>query len=98
MRQPAFADLPVDRELERHRTGSGPEFDKLIAAARAELDEAKRTQMYAEAQKMIIDDGGMVCFAIGDYLDGYGKKVMGTAPHPHYDMCDQRIAEKGWFA
>ena len=32
------------------------------------------------------------------YLDGYGKKVKGTAPHPHYDMCDQRIAEKGWFA
>ena len=75
-----------------------PDFDKLIIGARAELDEAKRTQMYAEAQKMIVDDGGMVCFAIGDYLDGYGKKVKGTAPHPHYDMCDQRIAEKGWFA
>jgi peptide/nickel transport system substrate-binding protein len=75
-----------------------PAFDKLILDARAELDESKRTQMYAEAQKMIVDDGGMVCFAIGDYLDGYGKKVMGTAPHPHYDMCDQRIAEKGWFA
>ena len=54
--------------------------------------------MYADAQRMISDDGGMVCFAIGDYLDGYSKKVMGTAPHPHYDMCDQRVAEKGWFA
>lgn len=75
-----------------------PDFDKLIIAARAELDEAKRRQMYSDAQRMITDDGGMVCFAIGDYLDGYGKKVMGTAPHPHYDMCDQRIAEKGWFA
>jgi peptide/nickel transport system substrate-binding protein len=75
-----------------------PEFDKIIFAARAELDEAKRTQMYADAQKMIVDDGGMICFAIGDYLDGYGKKVKGTAPHPHYDMCDQRVAEKGWFA
>src|SRR5450432_176804 len=75
-----------------------PEFDKLVIAARAELDEAKRTQMYADAQTMIVDDGGMVCFAIGDYLDGYGKKVMGTAPHPHYDMCDGRVAEKAWFA
>jgi peptide/nickel transport system substrate-binding protein len=75
-----------------------PEFDKLLAAARAELDEAKRTHMYADAQRMIVDDGGMVCFAIGDYLDGYSKKVKGTAPHPHYDMCDQRVAEKGWFA
>ena len=75
-----------------------PDFDKIIVAARAELDEAKRQQMYSEAQRMISDDGGMVCYAIGDYLDGYSKKVMGTAPHPHYDMCDQRVAEKGWFA
>ena len=75
-----------------------PEFDKLILAARAELDAAKRGQMYGDAQKMISDDGGMICFAIGDYLDGYSKKVKGTAAHPHYDMCDQRVAEKGWFA
>jgi peptide/nickel transport system substrate-binding protein len=75
-----------------------PDFDKLIVTARAELDESKRAKMYSDAQRMVTDDGGMVCFAIGDYLDGYGKKVKGTAPHPHYDMCDQRIAEKGWFA
>ena len=75
-----------------------PEFDKIVIAARAELDDVKRHQMYSEAQKLIVDTGGMVCFAIGDYLDGYGKKVMGAAPHPHYDMGDQRIAEKGWFA
>lgn len=73
-------------------------FDKLVIAARVELDEAKRKEMYAQAQKMISGDGGMVCFAVGDYLDGYSKKVMGTAPHPRYDMCDQKIAEKGWFA
>ncbi len=55
--------------------------------------------MYADAQKMIYDDGGMVCFAIGDYLDGYSKKVKGTESLiPIYDMCDQRVAEKGWFA
>jgi peptide/nickel transport system substrate-binding protein len=75
-----------------------PDFDKVLMQARAELDEAKRGQLYAECQKMIWETGGMVCFAIGDYLDGYSKKVKGTAPHPHYDMCDQRIAEKGWFA
>ena len=75
-----------------------PEFDKLVIAARVETDEAKRQQMYSEAQKMIHDDGGMVCYAVSDYLDGYSKKVMGTAPHPRYDMGDQRVAEKAWFA
>jgi peptide/nickel transport system substrate-binding protein len=47
---------------------------------------------------MIADDGGMICFAITDYLDGFSKKVMGTEPHARYDMNDNRIAEKGWFA
>ena len=73
-------------------------FDKLVVDARVELDDAKRREMYAQAQHMIADNAGMVCFAVGDYLDGYSKKVKGTAPHPRYDMCDQRVAEKAWFA
>ncbi len=62
------------------------------------LDEAKRKEMYWKAQEMIADDGGMICFAITDYLDGYSKKVMGNEPHARYDLNDNRIAEKGWFA
>ena len=75
-----------------------PGFDKLVIAARVELDPAKRKQMYAEAQHMIADTGGMICYAVGDYLDGYSKKVKGVVPHPRYDMADQRAAEKAWFA
>ena len=74
------------------------EFDKLILAARIELDEKKRGELYGRCQELIADDGGMVCFAIGDYLDGYTKKVMGNDPHPRYDLADNRIAETGWFA
>ncbi len=75
-----------------------PGFDKLVVAARVELDQAKRKQMYAEAQHMIADTGGMICYAVGDYLDGYAKKVRGILPHPRYDMADHRAAEKAWFA
>jgi len=75
-----------------------PEFDKIITEARAELDQKKRKEMYWKAQEMISDDGGMICFAITDYLDGYGKNVMGAEPHARYDLNDNRIAEKGWFA
>ena len=75
-----------------------PEFDKLILAARTELDEAKRKQLYTEAQSKIADTGGMVCFAVTDLLDGYSKKIMGVAPHPRYELCDERLAEKAWFA
>lgn len=75
-----------------------PDFDKLVVAARVEEDEAKRHAIYAEAQKMIHDDGGLICFAVSDYLDGYAKNVAGVGPHPRFDMCDQRLGEKAWFA
>jgi peptide/nickel transport system substrate-binding protein len=75
-----------------------PEFQKLLVDARAELDVAKRKEMYFTMQQQIADDGGFINFAITDYLDGYSKKVMGTESHSRYDLNDQRIAEKGWFA
>ena len=74
------------------------EFDKLILDTRVELDEGKRKELYGRAQELVSDEGGMVCFAISDYLDGYSKKVMGNDPHPRYDLSDDRIAETGWFA
>jgi peptide/nickel transport system substrate-binding protein len=74
------------------------ELDKLILAARIELDETKRGAIYNRAQEIISEDGGTICFAISDYLDGYSKKVMGNDPHPRYDLADGRIAETGWFA
>jgi peptide/nickel transport system substrate-binding protein len=75
-----------------------PEFDDLLTQARVELDEDKRKQLYGKCQEMIAEDGGMICFAITDYLDGYSPKVQGVQPHPRYDLADQRLAEKGWFA
>jgi peptide/nickel transport system substrate-binding protein len=75
-----------------------PEFDALLAEARIELDDEKRKEIYGKCQEMIAEDGGMICFAITDYLDGYSPKVQGVHPHARYDLDDQRIAEKAWFA
>jgi peptide/nickel transport system substrate-binding protein len=36
------------------------EFDRLLIAARAELDTAKRKQMYRELQLMVHEDGGAI--------------------------------------
>jgi peptide/nickel transport system substrate-binding protein len=47
---------------------------------------------------MISDDGGMMCFAISDFLDGYSTKVRGVKQHPRWGLDDLRIAEKAWFA
>ena len=67
-------------------------------SARVELDQNKRSAMYAEMQSLISQNSGMLCFAIQDYLDAHTTKLQGLTISGRYDMGDQRIAEKGWFA
>lgn len=74
------------------------DFDKIIIAARAEIDDGKRHALYADAQKMVADDAGTICFAISDFLDGYSKRMRGNEVHARYEMNDERFIEKGWFA
>ncbi len=77
---------------------SNSRFDKLMVDARVELDETKRRAMYAECQTLLSEEAGMVCFAIADQMDGCSTKVRGLEPHAAFDMNDNRLAEKGWFA
>jgi peptide/nickel transport system substrate-binding protein len=72
-------------------------FDKIVVDARVELDDNKRKALYAEAQHLLSEEAGMLCFAVGDQMDGGSTKLHGLEPHARYDLNDQRIAEKGWF-
>jgi peptide/nickel transport system substrate-binding protein len=94
----AFTQVFGDKSDWNDTNWKVPAFQKLITDARVETDKDKRKDLYWQAQEMIADDGGFVCFAITDYLDGYSTKVMGNEPHARYDLNDNRIAEKGWFA
>ncbi len=57
------------------------EFDAMIIAARAELDEAKRAQMYCDMLHMMNDDGGFVNPVFQNQLEATAKNVMGYTPH-----------------
>ncbi len=74
------------------------EFSKLLVAARVEMDQKKRAEQYARCQALISQNSGMVCFAVQDYLDACTTKLQGLTISGRYDMADDRIAEKGWFA
>ena len=61
---------------------SNAEFDKLVNAADVELDPAKRTQLYADAQKLLTD-GVPVAFMwnnINDYMVKPWVKGITTTP------------------
>ena len=58
------------------------DFDKLLIAARAELDHAKRKQMYRDLQMMVSDDGGEVIPMFNNYIFGTRKNVKGFVRAP----------------
>jgi peptide/nickel transport system substrate-binding protein len=50
-------------------------LDKLIIAARAELDEAKRAEMYRDCQKILRDEGGTIVYFFKDLVEAAAKNV-----------------------
>jgi len=73
-------------------------FSKALEAARVELDQKKRQALYSECQALVSQNAGMVNYAVQDYLDAHTTKLQGLTISGRYDMGDDRIAEKGWFA
>jgi peptide/nickel transport system substrate-binding protein len=75
-----------------------PRFNELLVTARSELDDAKRSGMYAEMQQLVHDDSGTVVLVFNNYVNALSKKlghgqVVGT-----WDMDGLKMAERWWFA
>jgi peptide/nickel transport system substrate-binding protein len=72
-------------------------FDQLLVAARAETDLAKRTQMYADMQAMIHDEGNIGIPMFISALDGHSSKLKGLVPIPTGGMMGNSFAEHVWL-
>ena len=73
-------------------------FDKLLAAARVELDDAKRKQIYHDLQLQLVDEGGELIPVFADNLAGASDKVAGFTNVPGGgDLSGYRVAEKVWL-
>jgi peptide/nickel transport system substrate-binding protein len=55
---------------------SNREFDTLLAAARAELDEAKRRAMYIELQHILSEDGSTIIPIFANHVHAANDKVV----------------------
>ncbi|THH36253.1 ABC transporter substrate-binding protein [Aliishimia ponticola] len=53
------------------------QFDQLLIAARAELDAAKRTQMYADMGNILHNEGGLICPMFNDFVDATSDRIDG---------------------
>jgi peptide/nickel transport system substrate-binding protein len=75
------------------------QFDKLVATARAELDETKRREMYYELQKIVRDDGATIIPMYAHAVDARSKKVThGDRLASNAYLDGWKVVERWWMA
>lgn len=72
-------------------------FNELLVAARAELDEAKRRDMYHEMQLICRDEGGVVVPLFNNHVEATSKKVGHGKVAGNWSMDGLRVLERWWF-
>ena len=73
-------------------------FNKLLVAARSELDEAKRRDMYVEMQKIVSDEGGVIVPMFNNYVFAMSDKVQHDEMAANMDLDGMKGGERWWFA
>lgn len=66
------------------------DFDKITNEARKTLDEAKRRELWIEAQTMLWEEGGYIIWGFLNNLDAHTDKVKGLTPSV--------VRPLGWYA
>ncbi len=73
------------------------QFDQLLDAARAETNEAKRKQMYADMQVMVHEQCGVGIPMFIHSIDGFTDKLKGYGSHPLGGLMGSKFAEHVWL-
>jgi peptide/nickel transport system substrate-binding protein len=73
------------------------DFDKILIAARSELDEGKRKQMYGDLQKMLWEEGGLLLPMFSNTIDAGSSKVKGLVQVPINQLANYTAPEKVWL-
>lgn len=72
-------------------------FNKLLVEARAELDEAKRAEMYTEMQSIVRDEGGVVVPLFNNYVMALSKNVGHEPMGNNWSLDGFRAVERWWL-
>ncbi len=77
---------------------SNAEFDKLLIAARTELDDTKRREMYGEMQRLISEDGGVIAPIFANHVEAHNNKLAHDKVGTVSEMDSGLMIERWWFA
>ena len=74
-------------------------FNVLLKQGRAELDDAKRLEIYSEMQQICHDEGGVIVWGFGNWLLGVSDKIATPdAVAGNLPMDGDRAPERWWMA
>ena len=72
-------------------------FNNLLKEARAELDEKRRHELYAECQKIVRDEGGVIIPMFANHIEVASNKLIIDNPAGNWELDGNRAAERWWF-
>ena len=72
-------------------------FNQLLVAARAELDDAKRREMYVEMQGIVSNQGGVVIPMFNNYVFAMRKNVQHGEMAANWTLDGNKGMERWWF-
>jgi peptide/nickel transport system substrate-binding protein len=72
-------------------------FDRLLLAARAEADEAKRKQLYWDMQELVHQHCGVAIPVFISIIDGYDRRLRGYGSIPIGGLMGYSFAEHVWL-
>ncbi|MFV0473441.1 MAG: ABC transporter substrate-binding protein, partial [Pikeienuella sp.] len=73
-------------------------FNTLLLEARAELDTAKRAEMYGEMQHIVADDGGTIIPLYANYIDARNKRIAHGEVSKANALDGWKCIERWWVA
>ena len=74
-------------------------FNQLLLEARAELDDARRAELYYEMQQIVRDEGGTIVPFFSNYIYAHRKSIThGPKLSGNWPLDGSRAAERWWFA
>lgn len=73
------------------------EFDSLLQAAKAELDAAKRKEMYGKMARILHEEGGLIAPMFNDFIDGVSNDIGGYMPDPNAELMAGLAGSRCWL-
>ncbi|MEP5091102.1 MAG: ABC transporter substrate-binding protein [Paracoccaceae bacterium] len=74
-----------------------PAFDEMLLEARAEIDEAKRKEIYSRMGVLVRDEGGLILPMFNDFVGAIASNIGGYYDDPNGPLMNNKAPIKCWI-